>query len=151
MLCRFRDSCYTSVSSSYDANLTLMKNKRIIRNQLRYSQVIGSLMYLASSMRLDIAFPVTKLSQFISNLGDDHFWKALERVMCSLARTVDYEIHYTGDPKVLDGYNESNWISNADEIKTRSGFLFKCGGGNVFRKSANHLNKVNNGSKTHSF
>nr|ABB47727.2 retrotransposon protein, putative, Ty1-copia subclass [Oryza sativa Japonica Group] len=34
----------------YDASLLLRKNKRIARNQLEYSQIIGSLMYLASAM-----------------------------------------------------------------------------------------------------
>jgi hypothetical protein len=34
-------------------------------------------MYLSSATRLDISFAMSKLSQFTSNLGDDH-WRALE-------------------------------------------------------------------------
>jgi hypothetical protein len=34
-------------------------------------------MYLASVTRSDISFAVSKLSQFTSNPGDDH-WRALE-------------------------------------------------------------------------
>jgi hypothetical protein len=34
-------------------------------------------MYLASATRSDISFAVSKLSQFTSNPGDDH-WRALE-------------------------------------------------------------------------
>jgi hypothetical protein len=56
----------------YDHSLILQKNKRIGRDQLRYSQMIGSLMYLASATRPDISFVVSKLSQFTSNPGDDH-------------------------------------------------------------------------------
>jgi hypothetical protein len=56
----------------YDASMILKKNKRIMRDQLRYSQIIGSLMYLASAMRPDIPFIVSKLSRFVSNTGDDH-------------------------------------------------------------------------------
>ncbi len=37
---------------SYDPSLLLRKNKRIARNQLEYSQIIGSLMYLASATSL---------------------------------------------------------------------------------------------------
>jgi hypothetical protein len=33
----------------YDPSVTLRKNKKIARDQLRYSQIIGSLMYLAST------------------------------------------------------------------------------------------------------
>jgi hypothetical protein len=64
----------------YDLSLVLQKNKRIGRDQLRYSQMIRSLMYLASATRPGISFAVSKLSQFTSNPGDDH-WCALERVM----------------------------------------------------------------------
>jgi hypothetical protein len=61
----------------YDLSLILRKNKRIGRDQLRYSQIIGSVMYLASATRPDISFVVSKLSPFTSNMGDDH-WRALE-------------------------------------------------------------------------
>jgi hypothetical protein len=64
-------------SAPYDHSLILQKNKRIGRDQLRYSQMIGSLIYLASATRSDISFAVSKLSQFTSNPGDDH-WRALE-------------------------------------------------------------------------
>jgi hypothetical protein len=70
---------------------------------LRYSQIIGSLMYLASATRPDISFAVSKLSRFVSNPGDNH-WRALERVMHYLKGAVSYAIHYIGYPKVLDGY-----------------------------------------------
>jgi hypothetical protein len=91
----------------YDPNLILRKNKRIGRNQLRYSQMIGSLMYLASVTRPDILFAVSKLSQFTSNPGDDH-WRALEQVMHYLVGTMDYRIHYSGYPAVLEGYSDVN-------------------------------------------
>jgi hypothetical protein len=61
----------------YDPSLVLQKNKRIGRDQLRYSQMIGSLMYLASATRPDIMFALRKLSWFTSNMEDDH-WCALE-------------------------------------------------------------------------
>jgi phenylalanine-4-hydroxylase len=64
-------------STPYDPSLVLQKNKRIDRVQLRYSQIIGSLMYLASVTRPDISFAVSKLSRFTSNPGDDN-WHVLE-------------------------------------------------------------------------
>jgi hypothetical protein len=91
----------------YNPSLILQKNKRIGRDQLRYSQIIGSLMYLASATRPDILFATSKLSWFTTNLGDDH-WRVLERVMHYLAGTMDYEIHYSGYPAVLEGYNDAN-------------------------------------------
>jgi hypothetical protein len=64
-------------------------------------------MYLTSVTRPNISFVVSKLSQFTSNLGDDH-WCALERVMQYLAGIMDYKIHYSGYPAVLEGYIDTN-------------------------------------------
>jgi len=75
---------------------------------LRYSQIIGSLMYLASATRPIILFAVSNLiSWFVSNLGDDH-WCALERVMHYLKATVSYGISDARYQKVLEGYSDSN-------------------------------------------
>jgi hypothetical protein len=51
-----------SSPTPYDHSLVLQKNKRIGRDQLRYSQIIGSLMYLASVTRPNISFALSKLS-----------------------------------------------------------------------------------------
>src|SRR3954463_12182980 len=88
-------------------------------------------MYLASATRPDIAFAVSKLGRFVSNLGDDH-WHALERVMRYLKGTTSYGIHYTWYPRVLEGYSDSNWISDANEIKATSGYVFTGEGHQVF-------------------
>jgi hypothetical protein len=91
-------------------------------------------MYLASATKPDISFTVSKLTIFVSNSGDDH-WHALETVMRYLKGTVNYGIHYSRNPKVLEGYGDSNWISDADEIKATSGYVFTLEGGVVFWKS----------------
>jgi hypothetical protein len=84
-------------------------------------------MYLAGATRPDISFDVNKLSRFTSNPGSDH-WCALERVMRYLRGTSTYGLHYTGYPTVLERYSDSNWISDADEIKATSGYVFTIGG-----------------------
>jgi len=69
-----------------------------------------------------------------------------------LKGTVSYGIHYIGYPKVLEGYCDANWISDADELYATGGYVFLLGGGAVLWKSfqADHLNEVNHGSRTHS-
>ena len=52
---------------------------------------------------------------------------------------MNYEIHYTGYPRVLEGYSDSNWISDADEIKATSGYAFTLGGGAVSWKSCKQI------------
>ena len=91
-------------------------------------------MYFACAMRPDISFAVSKLSRFVANPGDDN-WYALERVLRYLKRTMTYGINYTGYPRADEGYSDSNWISDADETKATSGYLFTLGGGAVSWKS----------------
>jgi uncharacterized membrane protein len=45
-----------------------------------------------------------------------------------LAGTIDYKIHYSGYPAVLEGYSDANWISNVDELYAMSGYVFTLGG-----------------------
>jgi hypothetical protein len=83
VLSRFGYSECSPSPTPYDPSVSLRKNRRIARDQLRYSQIIGSLMYLASATRPDISYAVRKLSQFVSNPGEDH-WQPLQRVLCYL-------------------------------------------------------------------
>jgi hypothetical protein len=59
----------------YDPSMLVRKNQgdpKDAKNQLRYFQIICSLMYLASATRPDISFVVSKLIRFVSNPGDVH-------------------------------------------------------------------------------
>jgi hypothetical protein len=134
VLSRFDYSECEPAPTPYDPSKLLKKNRRMSRDQLRYSQIIGSLMYLASATRPDISFAMSKLSRFVSSPGDDH-WHALERVLRYLKGTMSLDIHYTGYPTVLEGYCDANWISDADEIYATSGYVFSLGGGAVSWKS----------------
>ena len=125
-----------SISTPYDPQVPLRKNERLGKDQLRYSQIIGSLMYLASSTRPDISYAVSRLSRYTANPGDAH-WHALERVMRYLKGTMDYGLHYSGNPSVLEGYSDSNWITDSEDIKATSGYLFTLAGGAVSWKSSN--------------
>jgi hypothetical protein len=72
----------------------------------------------------DISFAVSKLSRFTYNLGNDHYWCGIDRVMRYLKGTISYRIHYLWYPGVLEGYSDSNWITNADELKATSGYIY---------------------------
>ena len=49
---------------------------------------------------------------------------------------MNYGILYSGFPAVLEGYSNANWISDSDEIKSTSGYVFTLGGGGVAWKSS---------------
>ena len=48
---------------------------------------------------------------------------------------MNYGILYSGFPAVLEGYSDANWISDSDEIKSTSGYVFTLGGDAVAWKS----------------
>ena len=130
ILSRFGYSDCKPYATPYDPSMWIRKFEGTAVDQLRYYQVVGSLMYLVCATPLDISFDVYKLSRFVSNPGDVH-WHAVERVMRYLQGTVNYGIHYSRYLTVLEGYSDSNWISDPDEIKATSGYVFALGGGAV--------------------
>ena len=48
---------------------------------------------------------------------------------------MSYAIHYSGYPGVLEGYSNSNQISEADELKATSGYIFTLGCGAIAWRS----------------
>ena len=104
------------VKTLVDVTLHLSKNKGESVSQVEYSRVIGSLMYLMSCIRPDIAYAVNKLSRYTSNPGVMH-WQGIMRVLKYLRFTCDYGLHYTRYPVVLEGYSDANWISNVKDSK----------------------------------
>ena len=113
-----------------DVTLPLSKNKGESVSQVEYSIVIGSLMYLMSCIRTDIAFAVNKLSSYTSNPRAKH-WQAIIRELKYLQFIRDYGLHYTRYPTILEGYSDENWISNVKDSKSHSGYVFTLGGGAV--------------------
>jgi hypothetical protein len=48
---------------------------------------------------------------------------------------MSYVIHYTGYPRVLEGYCDANWIFDVDKIYATSGYVFSLGGGASCKQS----------------
>ena len=110
-----------------DVNLHMSKNRGESVSQLEYSRVIGSLMYLMSCTRPDIAYAVSKLSRYTSNPNGDH-WKGIVRVLRYLRYTRDYGLHYIRYPAILEGYSDANWISDVKNSKLTSRYVFTLAG-----------------------
>ncbi|XP_070005560.1 secreted RxLR effector protein 161-like [Nicotiana sylvestris] len=70
------------------------------------AQIIRSLMHLMNFTRPDIAYAVCRLSKYTHNPNREHW------------------------------YNDANWISDSDETKFTSGYVFTLGSGPISWKSA---------------
>ena len=60
------------VRTHFDLSIHLRKNQGDLMSQLEYAQIIGNLMYAMNCTWPDIAYSVSKLSSFTSNLSNDH-------------------------------------------------------------------------------
>ncbi|KAL0423561.1 UNVERIFIED_CONTAM: Retrovirus-related Pol polyprotein from transposon TNT 1-94, partial [Sesamum radiatum] len=92
----------------YDSSIALFKNESGVSiAQLRYSQIIGSLQYLANGTRPDISFSVSKLARYTSCPDKIHLG-ALDRVLRYLKGTASLTIHYGRFLVFLEGYSDAS-------------------------------------------
>ena len=135
MLKKFNSFDCKPAKTPLELNVHLSKNMGEPVAQEEYAKVIGSLMFITNCTRPDLACTVNKLSRFTSNPSKEH-WKALCRVLRYLKFTIDFGLHYTRYPQVLEGYCDANWISDSKDSFSTSGYVFTVGGGAVSWKSA---------------
>ena len=119
----------------FDPNSKLKKNNDEGVSLLIYSRVIGSLMYIMNYTRPNIAYLVGRLARYTINPGHDH-WIALVKVLRYLKYKFDYGLTYRRYPPVLEGFSDTNWISNNSETKSTSGYVFTLGYAAVSWKSS---------------
>ena len=87
-----------------------------------YRQAIGSLMWAAVATRLDIAFAVSLLSQFLENPGEMH-WNAKKRVFKYLKGTKDQKLTLGISRDGIIGYSDADWASQ-DHRHSISAYIF---------------------------
>ena len=92
-------------------------------------------MYLMNCTRPDIAYTISRLSLYIQSPNQD-YWTAVRRVLKYLRGTINYGLCFSRFPSVLEGFSDANWISNSNEMKSTSGYVFIIGGSAVSWKSA---------------
>jgi len=71
-----------SVSTPYDSSIALKKNMGEHVSQLKYSQLISSLLYISNRTRFHISYAVGRLNRYTSNPNREN-WTALESIQIS--------------------------------------------------------------------
>ena len=88
-------------------NVDTTKEKNV--DPTLYRQLIGSLMYLVNT-RLDIAFAINSLSQFMVE-PKRMYWIAAKHILRYLCGIVEYGIKYSqGEGIKLIGYTDTDWV-----------------------------------------
>jgi hypothetical protein len=116
--------------------------ERNFMSKIPYRAAVGSLIYLATKKRPDIAHAVQQVAQFCENPGRLH-WNAIKHIFRYLKHTGDYGILYQGDSKCLNAYfgqgatncppgaifADSDWANDPDKRNSVGGYVFMMHGG----------------------
>ncbi|XP_060972510.1 uncharacterized protein LOC133038394 [Cannabis sativa] len=93
----------------------------------KYHRLVGKFNYLMVT-RLDIAFPVSVISQFMSS-PTIHHWAALEQILCYLkgapGRGIVYKDH--GHTRI-ECFSDANWAGSKVDRRSTSGYCVFVGG-----------------------
>lgn len=98
-----------------------------------YRQGVDKLIYAANTTRLEVAYATSALSQFLENLGLEH-WICVKRVFGYLKGTPHRGIRYCytpGQPLELEVYTNSDYVGNVDSQKSVSGYVVSIAGGPI--------------------
>jgi len=95
----------------------------------RSAELVGSLLYLSTTTRPDIAFAVGVLSRFMSCHEEDHK-RAAKEVLRYLRGTTRLGVVYGGS-EPLQVFADTDWAGDIDSRRSTTGFVFTCNGGPI--------------------
>lgn len=88
--------------------------------------IVGSLQYLAFT-RLNIAYAVNKLSQYMHRPTDVHL-QAAKRVLRYLAGTASHGIYIRRDsPLSLHAFSDADWAGDQDDYLSTNTYIIYLG------------------------
>lgn len=109
---------------------TTPEEKKAMSN-LPYRQVVGSIRYLVTCTRPDIAFSASQISQHMNNPGDAH-WTAAKRLLRYLKFSKSVGIYYQSqDDLNLTGWADSDYAGDSEDRRSTSGHIFLFAGGPI--------------------
>ncbi|KAH9662761.1 retrovirus-related pol polyprotein from transposon RE2 [Citrus sinensis] len=96
-----------------------------------YRSIVGGLQYL-SLTRLDVAFAVNKLSQFMHCPTTQH-WVAVKQLLRYLWGTIHHGLFlHRNSPLLLHGFSDADWAGNTDDRTSTSGHTVFLGHNAIF-------------------
>lgn len=113
-----------------DPNCRLDESATESNEKFPYKEAIGSLMYLTTVSRPDIAFAVGQASRHCENPNRQH-WAAVRRILAYLQGTQDYGICFGQTKDDLCGFSDSDYAGDPSTRKSTTGYLFLLNGGPV--------------------
>ncbi|KAE8741735.1 hypothetical protein FOCC_FOCC012730 [Frankliniella occidentalis] len=113
-----------------EPKLKLVDFEQGYHGNFEYQQLIGSLLYLSTNTRPDIAYATSFLSQFNSCYTSTH-WEMAKNVLSYLKSTRHFGLNFTKNahPSLsLVGYSDADLAGNPTDYKSYTGYCFTLDG-----------------------
>lgn len=109
----------------YDERVELTDQESIEMENVPYRSVFGSLLFLATRTRPDIAAAVSMLGRFLENPAPKH-WKAMKHLVRYLIGTKYYGLRFKKSTEPFtkfEGWSDADWARDKTTRRSRSGIV----------------------------
>lgn len=100
----------------------------------KYRQGIGCILYAAGGSRPDIAYAVSKMSQYCERPTKED-WKKIEHILGYLKKTKEYGIHYSKSESPIEVYVDADYAGDTVDAVSVSGYVIKMANGAISWRS----------------
>jgi transposase InsO family protein len=104
----------------------LTPREKELMAKVPYRSAVGSLIYLVTGTRPDLAVAVGIVSKYLENPGPRH-WGAVKRIFRYLKGTIDLSLECKVQSLKLVGYCDADWAGDLDSRRSTTGYVFKLG------------------------
>lgn len=109
----------------YDEQEPMTKEETLEMSKVPYRSVFGSVLFLATRTRPDIAAAVSMLGRYLESPAPKH-WKAMKHLIRYLIGTKDYGIHLRKSNTLctkFESWSDADWARDKSTRRSRSGVL----------------------------
>ncbi|KFD66849.1 hypothetical protein M514_20993 [Trichuris suis] len=107
--------------------LCMNEESAVMENDARYRQAVGSLLYITTVSRPDIAVAVGLLCRRVETPTVTD-WKSVKRIMCYLSARKHFRFRVCSTTNLkLQCYVDADWAGDKLDRKSTTGFVFRLG------------------------
>ena len=136
LLKKFQKAESKQVDTPSDPSMKLTKKTESEEefDKVKYQSAVGSLLYLSTRSRPDIAFAVGNAARYCAQPTQLH-WSAVKRILRYLKGTTHLGLMYRPDNSTLVGYSDADWAGDTNDRKSTSGYVFMMSGSAISWRS----------------
>ena len=102
--------------------------ERELMNRILQTSMIGSIMFAMLCTRLDVSRALIITSRYQAN-PREKYWIEVKNIFKYLRRTKDIFLIYVGPKLIVQGYTDSSFLSDRDDYKSQSSYMFMLNDG----------------------